>query len=99
MLGQYGVVLGTFDQMQKAGIRETCAGIDGDRVHDRLVASCYEYIGHRLVDRFSPRDGEKMLLAFAAGVRNQGVIVEPLGIAKDGPATSIESSNASLLIM
>ena len=54
MFGQDGVILGTLDQLQKARIRESCAGIDGDRIHDRLVASCHEYIGDRLVDRFSP---------------------------------------------
>ena len=55
-----------------------------DRVHDLLVAARHQHIGDRLLDRFPFRDREQMRLAFGAGVLDQGIGLDPLGLLEHG---------------
>src|SRR5258708_14020697 len=84
LLGKNGIAFGALDHVEKAEIRETRAIVSCDRLHDLLIAARHQLVRDRLVDRFSFRDREQMGLAFDAGVGDQGVRLQPLGLPEDG---------------
>lgn len=80
LLGQNGIALRSLDHVQEAEIRKPRAIVARHRAHDLLVAARDEHVGDRFIDRFSFSDREHMRLAFGAGIGDQRIGLEALGL-------------------
>jgi len=84
LLCQNGIAFSPRDHVQKAEVRKTRAVVTCDGVHNFLIATRHQHVCDRLLDEFSFRDREQMRLALGAGVGDQSVRLEPLGLLEYG---------------